>query len=61
MKNIFFKKKNTNNHSEDLVLIAALLVHAAKMDENYTIDEKKIIEKALLQLTKKKLMKYLKS
>ena len=53
MKNIFFKKKNTNNHSEDLVLIAALLVHAAKMDENYTIDEKKIIEKALSQLTKK--------
>ena len=55
MKNIFFKKKNTNNHSEDLVLIAALLVHAAKMDENYTIDEKKIIEKALSQLTKKKI------
>ena len=53
MKNIFFKKKNTNNHSEDLILIAALLVHAAKMDENYTIDEKKIIEKALSQLTKK--------
>ena len=25
------------------------------MDENYTIDEKKIIEKALLQLTKKKI------
>ena len=53
MKNIFFKKKNTNNHSEDLVLVTALLVHAAKMDENYTIDEKKIIEKALSQLTKK--------
>ena len=55
MKNIFFKKKNTNNHSEDVVLIADLLVHAAKMDENYTIDEKKIIEKALSQLTKKKI------
>ena len=55
MKNIFFKKKNTNNHSEDLVLVTALLVHAAKMDENYTIDEKKIIEKALSQLTKKKI------
>ena len=54
MKNIFFNKKNTENPSEDLVLITALLVHAAKMDENYTIDEKKIIEKALLQLTKKK-------
>ncbi len=55
MKNIFFNKKNINNHSEDLVLITALLVHAAKMDENYTIDEKKIIEKALSQLTKKKI------
>ena len=55
MKNIFFNKKNTDNHSEDLVLITALLVHAAKMDENYTIDEKKIIEKALSQLTKKKI------
>ena len=55
MKNIFFNKKNTNNDSEDLVLVTALLVHAAKMDENYTIDEKKIIEKALSQLTKKKI------
>ena len=55
MKNIFFNKKNTNNNSEDLVLVTALLVHAAKMDENYTIDEKKIIEKALSQLTKKKI------
>ena len=53
MKNIFFNKKNTNNNSEDLVLITALLVHAAKMDENYTVDEKKIIEKALSKLTKK--------
>ena len=53
MKNIFFNKKNINNHSEDLVLITALLVHAAKMDENYTVDEKKIIEKALSKLTKK--------
>ncbi len=53
MKNIFFNKKNNINDSEDIVLITALLVHAAKMDENYTIDEKKIIEKALSQLTKK--------
>ncbi len=53
MKNIFFNKKNNSDNSEDLVSITALLVHAAKMDENYTIDEKKIIEKALLQLTKK--------
>ena len=53
MKNIFSNKKNNNDNSEDIVLITALLVHAAKMDENYTIDEKKIIEKALSQLTKK--------
>ena len=53
MKNIFFNKKNNSDNSEDIVLITALLVHAAKMDENYTIDEKKIIEKALSQLTKK--------
>ena len=53
MKNIFFNKKNNSDDAEDIVLITALLVHAAKMDENYTIDEKKIIEKALSQLTKK--------
>ena len=53
MKNIFFNKKNNSDDDEDIVLITALLVHAAKMDENYTIDEKKIIEKALSQLTKK--------
>ena len=53
MKNIFFNKKNNSGNAEDIVLITALLVHAAKMDENYTIDEKKIIEKALSQLTKK--------
>ena len=53
MKNIFFNKKNNNDNFEDVVLITALLVHAAKMDENYTIEEKKIIEKALSQLTKK--------
>ena len=53
MKNIFFNKKNNSDNAEDIVLITALLVHAAKMDENYTIDEKKIIEKALSQLTKK--------
>ena len=53
MKNLFFNKKNNNDNYEDVVLITALLVHAAKMDENYTIEEKKIIEKALSQLTKK--------
>ena len=44
-----------NNKSENkLVLIGALLVHAAKMDENYTIKEKSIILKALSEISDKK-------
>jgi len=31
-------------------LIAALLIHAAKIDENYTENEKNIIKKALIEL-----------
>ena len=34
----------------DLVKIAALLIHAAKIDENYTDKEKEIIKKTLIQL-----------
>ena len=49
----FFKKKNIDNSFEESVLIAALLIHAAKMDENYTIEEKKIIERAMTKLTGK--------
>ena len=48
----FFKKKNKNiaNNSIDPVKIAALLIHAAKIDENYTDKEKEIIKKTLLKL-----------
>ena len=47
----FFKKKvsETSNKS---ILIAALLIHAAKIDENYTEKEKKIIQKTLVDLSK---------
>ena len=45
---MFFKKKNETN--EDLVKIAALLIHAAKIDESYSIKEEGIIKKALLKL-----------
>jgi len=44
-----FKNKENNNQ---LILVAALLVHAAKIDENYTDIEKKIIKKALTNLFK---------
>jgi len=45
-KKIFKKEIPSNNN----VLIAALLIHAAKIDENYTDTEKKIIKKALIDL-----------
>ena len=43
---------NRNKHSDtkdDLVKIAALLIHAAKIDENYSLEEKEIIKKTLLE------------
>ena len=45
----FFKKKNESPNSEN-VLIIALLIHAAKIDENYTENEKKIIKKVIMDL-----------
>ena len=42
--------KNNKNQSNDLIKIAALLIHAAKIDENFTIEEEKIIEETLLNL-----------
>ena len=45
-----FKKKNTDIIDNKNILIAALLIHAAKIDENYTEKEKNIIKKALVRL-----------
>ena len=47
-KNIFKKNNNKNNNKN--ILIIALLIHAAKIDENYTENEKKIIKKAIMEL-----------
>ena len=47
-----FSKKSKNNTVETNVLVAALLVHAAQIDEKYTEIEKKIIKKALVKLYK---------
>tara|TARA_B100001123_G_C15118899_1_gene950504 strand:+ start:596 stop:1027 length:432 start_codon:yes stop_codon:yes gene_type:complete len=48
-KKIFNKKEKENSDNKN-VLIAALLVHAARIDENYTNIEKNIIKKALVEL-----------
>ena len=46
----FNKKKDTNEKDSYLVKVAALLIHAAKIDEKYTIDEEDIIKKTLVEL-----------
>ena len=46
----FFKKKEEENTSNKNILVISLLIHAAKIDENYSENEKKIIIKAIMQL-----------
>tara|TARA_Y100001970_G_C14079922_1_gene774118 strand:- start:570 stop:995 length:426 start_codon:yes stop_codon:yes gene_type:complete len=48
-KNIFKKNKKSANNDRG-ILIGALLIHAAKIDENYSENEKKIIKTALIEL-----------
>tara|TARA_E500000178_G_scaffold244571_1_gene240997 strand:- start:311 stop:715 length:405 start_codon:yes stop_codon:yes gene_type:complete len=45
---MFFQKNN--NKDDDLTKVAALLIHAAKIDENYSSKEEEIIKKALLEI-----------
>ncbi len=49
----FLKNKNKNDMDNSLIKITALLIHAAKIDENYTEKEKKIIRKAIFELNSK--------
>ena len=47
-----FKKKETEkeeNHPS-IIAIACLLIHSAKIDENYTEKEKKIIKDAIIEM-----------
>ena len=46
---MFFKKKEIENNNF-LTKICALLIHAAKIDENYTDKEEEIIKKTLNEL-----------
>ena len=45
---MFFKKDK--NESSNLSKVAALLIHAAKIDENFSKNEETIIKQALLQI-----------
>ena len=46
----FFKKKEKKDPNNKNILIIALLIHAAKIDENYTENERKIIKNVIVDL-----------
>ena len=47
----FFKNDKQTDDNSELINIACLLIHAAKIDENYTQNEKKIIKNTLSKLS----------
>ena len=47
---MFFKKKENEVENSYLIKVCALLIHAAKIDENFTDHEEEIIKKTLLEL-----------
>ena len=47
---MFFKKNSDKTENNFLIKSCALLIHAAKIDENYTENEEEIIKKTLLEL-----------
>ena len=47
---MFFKKDSTENKKNFLVKTCALLIYAAKIDENYTEKEEQIIKETILEL-----------
>ena len=51
---MFFKEKENENKNKDFVDICALLIHAAKIDENYSKKEEEIIKQTLLLIGVKK-------
>ena len=46
---MFFKKEDKNT---DLVKVAALLIHAAKIDEKFSVNEKQLIKNFILSYLK---------
>ena len=46
----FFNKEEQSNNDSDLFNVACLMIHAARIDENYTDKEKKIIKNTLAKL-----------
>ena len=47
---MFFKKIDKKEENNFIIKVCALLIHAAKIDENYTNKEEDIIKKTLIEL-----------
>ena len=47
---MLFSKKKINDENDNFIKVSALLIHAAKIDENYSLKEEKIIRKTLLEI-----------
>tara|TARA_B100000965_G_scaffold372506_1_gene362223 strand:- start:88 stop:522 length:435 start_codon:yes stop_codon:yes gene_type:complete len=50
MFNLFKKNESDTENDLSLVAVASLLIHSAKIDENFTDKEKKIIKNALIEM-----------
>ena len=50
MFNLFKKKESDKENDLSLIAVASILIHSAKIDENYTDNEKKIIKNALIEM-----------
>tara|TARA_B100001250_G_C19263181_1_gene555789 strand:+ start:146 stop:568 length:423 start_codon:yes stop_codon:yes gene_type:complete len=50
MFNIFNKKETEDKNNVSLIAVASLLIHSAKIDENFTNKEKNIIKDALIEM-----------
>ena len=51
---MFFKNKDNNQKEDFFVKICALLIHTAKIDQDYTLKEEEIIKNTILELGLKK-------
>ena len=47
---MFFSKDKKEQNKEDFSKVAALLIHAAKIDQNYSVKEEEIIKKTILEI-----------
>ena len=50
MFNLFKKDEPEKNNNLSLIAVTSLLIHSAKIDENFTEKEKQIIKKALIEM-----------